>query len=272
MLKTPATFVPLLSALDHPTPFSFIFRGDELLVSAEDLSLPDDFTVAKMGIRNSEFHPLGLLDTRYCRAAWQPKETQAGEGFVFRKLRALFGMLSEDLLAVAGRGYQIAEWSRTHRFCGNCGSATAHVDGERCVQCPACGMVAYPRISPAMMVLVKRGDSILLARHAKSPAHFFTALAGFLEAGESAEDAVHREIFEEVGLQVNNVQYFGSQPWPFPHSLMIAFTAEYVSGDITVDQVEIAEARWFGPHDDFPKIPHGISIASALINAHRPST
>lgn len=139
------------------------------------------------------------------------------------------------------------------------------------MSCPACGMVAYPRISPAMMVLIKRGDSILLARHAASPTQFFTALAGFLEAGESAEDAVHREVFEEVGLKVNNIQYFGSQPWPFPHSLMIAFTAEYVSGDITVDETEIAEASWFGPQDAMPKIPYGVSIASDLINAHLPS-
>jgi NAD+ diphosphatase len=173
----------------------------------------------------------------------------------FRKLRSLFGKVDDTLVAIAGRGYQIAEWARTHRFCGACGGPTSHVAGERCARCPACGHSAYPRISPAMMVLIRKGDAILLARHTQSPTNFFTALAGFLEAGESIEDAVHREVYEEVGLRVRNVQYFGSQPWPFPHSLMIAFTADYVSGDIRVDDSEIAEAGWFGPEDPFPKVP-----------------
>lgn len=271
MLKTPATFVPLLSPVDHPAPFSFVFRGDELLVSAEDFSLPDAAALAHLDVAAEAFHPVGILSERYCRTTWLDRKQEACEGYVFRKLRSLFGVLSDDWVAVAGRAFQIAEWARTHRFCGVCGGATVHVKGERCVKCPVCGMIAYPRISPAMMVLIKKGDAILLARHAASPTQFFTALAGFLEAGESAEDAVHREIFEEVGLRVSDVQYFGSQPWPFPHSLMIAFTAEYVSGDITVDEAEIAEARWFGPQDDLPKIPPGISIASHLINAHLPS-
>lgn len=271
MLKTPTTFAPLLSAVDHPSPLNFVFRGDELLVSTEDLSLPDACALANLGVADDVFHPLGALDGRYCRTTWLDRKQDACEGYVFRKLRSLFGMLSDELVAVAGRAFQIAEWARTHRFCGVCGSTTVHVKGERCVKCPACGMVAYPRISPAMMVLIKKGDAILLARHAASPTQFFTALAGFLEAGESVEDAVHREVFEEVGLRVSEVRYFGSQSWPFPHSLMIAFTAEYVSGDITVDEAEIAEARWFGPNDNLPKIPHGISIAGHLVNAHLPS-
>ena len=121
-----------------------------------------------------------------------------------------------------------------------------------------------------MMVLIRRGDSILLARHNASPARFFTALAGFVEAGESVEEAIHREVFEEVGLKVRNIAYFGSQPWPFPHSLMIAYTAEFEGGEIKIDEAEIAEARWFGPDDALPKIPHGVSIASDLIRAHLP--
>ncbi len=274
MLQTPSNFVPLLTAADstfNATSLNFVFRGDELLVLAEDLSLPDGYALAVMDIANAQCQPVGLLGQRYCQTTWQNRDTPACDGYVWRKLRTLFGMFNAELMAVAGRAFQIAEWARTHRFCGNCGTATTHTPGERCMSCPACGMVAYPRISPAMMVLIKRGDSILLARHAASPTQFFTALAGFLEAGESAEDAVHREVFEEVGLKVNNIQYFGSQPWPFPHSLMIAFTAEYVSGDITVDETEIAEASWFGPQDAMPKIPYGVSIASDLINAHLPS-
>ena len=194
----------------------------------------------------------------------------SGTGLVFRKLRSLFGTMDEALLSVAGRAFQISNWARTHRFCGACGTPTVHVAVERCVRCPACGFMAYPRISPAMMVLIRRGDSILLARHSASPAPFFTALAGFVEAGESVEEAVHREVFEEVGLKVRNIAYFGSQPWPFPHSLMIAYTAEFEGGEIKIDEAEIAEARWFGPDDALPKIPHGVSIASDLIRAHLP--
>ena len=192
------------------------------------------------------------------------------DGFAFRKLRAMFGAMDEALLAVAGRAFQIADWARTHRFCGACGTPTVQVEGERCAKCPACQHMAYPRISPAMMVLVKRGDSILLARHKASPAPFFTALAGFLEAGESAEEAVHREVFEEVGLKVDNIRYFGSQNWPFPHSLMIAFTADYAGGEISIDENEIAEASWFGPGDMIPRTPPGISIAGHLIAANLP--
>ena len=217
----------------------------------------------------------GALDTAGARgmsykSGYSGLSDLSGTGLVFRKLRSLFGTMDEALLSVAGRAFQISNWARTHRFCGACGTPTVHVAGERCVKCPACGFMAYPRISPAMMVLIRRGDSILLARHKASPAPFFTALAGFVEAGESVEEAIHREVFEEVGLKVRNIAYFGSQPWPFPHSLMIAYTAEFEGGDIKIDEAEIAEARWFGPEDALPKIPHGVSIASDLVRAHLP--
>lgn len=270
MLKTPSSFVSLLAPREHLAPHNFLFRADELLVRESDLALPDAALLRELGLQPQQMQPVGLLNGRYCQTAWLGPVPAPLEGWGFRKLRSLFGAMDEDLLSVAGRAFQIAEWARTHRFCGACGTPTAHVPGERCVKCPACGMVAYPRISPAMMVLIKKGQAILLARHSASPSRFFTALAGFLEAGESVEDAVHREVFEEVGLKVRNVAYFGSQPWPFPHSLMIAFTAEYESGEIKVDEHEIAEARWFGPGDPLPVVPPGISIAGHLIHAHLP--
>jgi NAD+ diphosphatase len=131
-------------------------------------------------------------------------------------------------------------------------------------------MMAYPRISPAMMVLIRKDDKVLLAMHPASPSKRFTPLAGFLEAGESIEEAVHREVFEEVGLKVHNLRYFSSQSWPFPHSLMIAFTADYLSGEIKVDEREISEARWFGPGDEWPERAPHISVSSVLVDAHRP--
>jgi NAD+ diphosphatase len=174
------------------------------------------------------------------------------------------------LLGVAARAVQVAEWARTHRFCGACGSGTARLDHERCFKCTNCGHMAYPRISPAMMVLIRKGDSVLLALHTQSAVKRFVPLAGFLEAGESVEEAVHREVFEEVGLRVQNLRYFGSQSWPFPHSLMIAFTADYLDGEIRTDPNEILEARWFGPDDEWPeRVPH-VSVSSVLVDAHRP--
>ena len=271
MLRTPSSFVSLLTEQQHDTPHNFVFCGDALLVRSADLALPHNEMLAASGASPQRFLPVGMLGNRYCRAGWLAPASAAPIGFAWRKLRSLFSAMDEQLLAVAGRAFQIAEWARTHRHCGYCGSATDFVAGERCVRCPACALVAYPRISPAMMVLIRSGDAILLARHHNSPTGFFTALAGFLEAGESIEDAIHREVFEEVGLQVRDPVYFGSQPWPFPHSLMVAFTAEYAGGEIRLDASEIAEARWFGPGNPLPNTPPlGLSIAGHLIHAHLP--
>jgi len=273
MLQTPPSFISLFAPQEHPSPHNLVFCGDALLVRESDLALPDEPAIHGLPdtLAPRQFLPVGLLGGRYCQTAWLAHNSTPSEGYVFRKLRSLFGAMDDQLLAVAGRAYQIGEWARTHRYCGACATPTVHVSGERCARCPACGHVAYPRISPAMMVLIRRGESVLLARHALTATGFFTALAGFLEAGESIEDAVHREVFEEVGLKVGNVTYFGSQPWPFPHSLMIAFTADYVSGEIVVDESEIAEAAWFGPDDPLPKVPPlGLSIAGHLIHAHLP--
>lgn len=271
MLQTPASFTPLLVAREHPLVQSFVFCGDELVVGESDLALPEADAVAALGLTPAQFLPIGLLGQAYCQVAWLPKGTPLTAGLRLRRLRALFGAMDEALLSVAGRAYQIAEWARTHRFCGACGGPTTHVAGERCMRCPACSHIAYPRISPAMMVLVRRGPQILLARHHNSPAKFFTALAGFLEAGESIEEAIHREVFEEVGLQVRDLRYFASQSWPFPHSLMVAFTAEYAGGEIRLDDHEIAEAVWVGPDEPMPPTPpRGLSIAGHLIESHLP--
>ena len=134
----------------------------------------------------------------------------------------------------------------------------------------ACGHVSYPRIAPAMMVLVKRGNAVLLARNVAAPPGRFSALAGFLEPGESVEEAIHREVCEEVGVAVKDLRYFASQSWPFPGSLMLAFTAEYAGGELAPDGTEIVEARWFGPGDPLPQLSPSQSISRALIDAHLP--
>ena len=270
MLQTPASFTPLMAHVDHADPLRFVFQGGQLLVRTHDLALPDGARFADLAIAPERVLPVGMLGERYCTAAWCERDTPAPEGYEWRGLRSLFGTLDDGFMGVAGRAGQIAEWARTHRFCGACATPMQLVSGERCFKCPACGMIAYPRISPAMMVLIRKGDQVLLAMHTASPSKRFTPLAGFLEAGESIEEAVHREVYEEVGLRVHNLQYFASQSWPFPHSLMIAFTADYLDGDIRIDENELSEARWFGPDDAWPeRVPH-ISISSILVDAHRP--
>ena len=182
-------------------------------------------------------------------------------------LRSWFGRLPEGLAAIAMQASQLLEWQRTHRWCGACGVPTQRLTHERAVQCPRCGLRSYPRISPAMMVLITRGHQLLLASNISFPERRYSALAGFLEAGESVEAALHREVAEEVGLQVHNLRYFGSQSWPFPHALMLAFTAEWLAGDISVDPAELRDARWFDP-DALPDLPPAnVSISRALVEA-----
>jgi NAD+ diphosphatase len=248
----------------------FAFRGSELLVREEDLALPGDELRVHVATPDIEWHAVGSHMGRACVSAALSRDAAAPAGYVFKRLREMLGVLGEEGAAIAGKAFQVAEWARTHRFCGACGTATVRVPHEFCMKCPRCGLSAYPRISPAMMVLIKKGDSILLARNANFIAGRYSALAGFVEAGESLEATVHREVYEEVGLQVHDLKYFKSQSWPFPHSLMLAFTAEYLSGEIKVDGEEIVDARWFGPGDTLPDIPPLDSVAGSLVRAHLP--
>lgn len=270
MIVTPDKFTPLIDAAEHPLPMSFVFRGGEMLLRESDLGLPDDEALAAVAPAQSAYSPVGLWAGRYCRAAWVPKGTVAPPGHMFKGLRSLFARLDEPMLAVAGRAFQVADWARSNRFCGSCGMSTTRSPGERAMKCE-CGHLAYPRISPAMMVLVKRGPAILLARNVAVPAGGrMSALAGFVEPGESIEECIHREVREEVGVEVKDLRYFSSQSWPYPNSLMIAFTAEYAGGDIVCEPNEIAEARWFGPGDTLPELSPGQSISRALIDANLP--
>jgi NAD+ diphosphatase len=169
------------------------------------------------------------------------------------------------LFWVAGRAIQIVEWDRTHQFCGHCASPMVAKTAERAKECPQCGLTNFPRLAPAVIVAVVRDNQILLARSHRHPAGFYSVLAGFVEPGETLEEAVAREIKEEVGIEVGDIRYFGSQPWPFPHSLMIGFTAVYAGGEIRCDETEIEEAGWFAA-DALPQIPGPISISRRLID------
>ena len=206
-------------------------------------------------------HFVGVLDGR---AVWAVDAEPADGG---APLMGLWGTVDDVVWTVAGRAVQLVEWDRTHRYCGRCATPTEPAAGERARRCPSCGLLAFPRLAPAMIVLVTRdgGREALLARGTRFPIPLWSCLAGFVEPGETLEEAVHREVREEVGLEVTDVRYWGSQPWPFPHSLMLGFTASWAGGEITPDPLEIAEADWYS-RDALPPIPPGMSIARRLID------
>jgi NAD+ diphosphatase len=209
---------------------------------------------------------LGTLDGRACWAVEvQPGEETDADAF-FVDLRRLWGMVPELNWTLAGRAVQLVDWARTHRYCGRCGTRTELTEGERAMHCPACGLDAFPRLAPAVIVLVEREDGrALLARNVNFRMDMYSCLAGFVEPGENLEQAVRREVKEEVGVELADVNYWGSQPWPFPHSLMVGFHATYGGGDIVCAPDEIADAGWFAP-EELPSVPSGISIARRLID------
>ncbi|AZN37474.1 NAD(+) diphosphatase [Iodobacter ciconiae] len=197
--------------------------------------------------------------------AWHEKTSYAASLQAIG-LRAAWGLIADSHYWIAARAQQLLTFDRQHRFCGCCGTATTRMPKETARECPACLHRAYPRISPAIMVLIKKDRQLLLARSPHFRSGVYSALAGFVEAGESCEEAVFREIYEEVGVKVSKLSWFGSQSHPFPHSLMLAFIADYVSGEIIPQEGEIEDAQWFGP-ENLPELPGKSSIAYHLIQA-----
>ena len=252
------------------TAWWFVFRGGEVLVSTAletGSVIPRMNSLADLALESIRTNFLGHLAGERVFAAELPGDARVPEAHALRGLRALYGLVDDQIFALAGRASQILEWERNHQFCGRCGTSTEPAPGERAKRCPGCGLLSFPRLSPAVIVLVEHGDDVLLARHTRSTDGMYALLAGFVEPGESIEEAVCREIQEECGIDVNQLAYFGSQPWPFPHQLMIGFTAQYAGGDIEIDGVEIADARWFTAHA-MPKVPPRLSIARRLIDAY----
>jgi NAD+ diphosphatase len=210
-------------------------------------------------------HYLGIFNDRPCYAAAYDRPADPTDGLQVRDLRSLLGIVDEQMLALAGRGRHLIDWSLNHRFCGRCGSPMQDKTDELAKFCSRCGRVNYPRISPAVIVAVVRDRQILLARSRRARKSFYSVLAGFVEATETLEDCVQREVAEEVGIDVQHIRYFGSQPWPFPDQLMVGFTAEYAGGKIRVDPKEIVDAGWFDARH-LPPVPGKYSIARRLID------
>lgn len=216
------------------------------------------------GLTVASRHYLGRLGDLHVHAL-ELAEPPAAADATLHDLREVLGRLAAAHASLAGRAVQILEWDRTHRFCGACGTPTQPSTTTRSRVCPACQLAQFPRVSPAIIVAIERGDEILLARGPHFPPGIHSVLAGFVDPGESVEDAVAREVLEEVGLHIRNLRYFGSQPWPFPNSLMLGFQAEYAGGDITPDPGEIESAAFYR-FDRMPSMfPGRISIAQWLV-------
>lgn len=260
-------FVPGISpAFEHERRTWFVVHARGLVARREESGLvfPTEDDVLAWGLRTEDAHRLGSLDGT--DALTIPFAGELPTPFEPLALRALAGYLEGDLFGVVGRALHAADWMTTSRFCGRCGTPTTRIEHERAMGCPACGLHVYPRISPAIITLVRKGDLALLASNAKFPGGFYSTLAGFAEIGESLEETLIREVKEEAGIDVGDVRYFGSQPWPFPNSLMIAFTAEWKAGAIAIDPRELSDAKWFSV-DELPMIPPRLSIARRLIDA-----
>ncbi|MEW6442007.1 MAG: NAD(+) diphosphatase [bacterium] len=245
----------------------FMVHGEQLAVkrNAGEYSIPrfSDVRDFQRFLAGGQF--FGLKDGSPCFCA-EPSDVGAvAEAFEFKGRFELLGMLEDELILVGGCAAQLIRWSGSNRYCGQCGTPMQDKADERAKSCAKCGLVCYPRLSPAVIVAVVKGDKLLLASSARFRANFWSVLAGFVTPGETLEACVVREVREEVGILVKNVRYFGSQPWPFPDSLMLGFTAEYAGGEIKIDPSEITAARWFSAHE-LPNIPPKVSIARRLID------
>lgn len=256
------TFAPTTTLADHAICFAFI--GEDLLIDAKN-ALASPGQLSTLGNPHSVFMFGQNSETPCVVAAW-PKDTPPPPTLQAMNVRQVFDLLPPGYWGLAARAKQMLGWELSTRFCGACGHPTLPLSGEPAKQCPACGQRYYPQIAPAIMCLVRRGHELLLARSPHFRPGMYSALAGFVEAGESVEACVHREVFEETGIRVRNLRWFSSQPWPFPQSLMLAFHADYAGGEIVPQPGEIEDAQWFGL-DRLPDLPAPVSIASRLIAA-----
>lgn len=259
-------FEPSLSRSDDPQDNDrvLLFVGNALVIAASaDARLPTRAELA--ALVPAETVHVGVLAGHAVETAHLDPSTSLPSGWVPEPLRPLHGRLVEAEWAVAGRAFQLAEWDRTHRYCGVCGTPTERLAEERARACPRCAHRAYPRHSPAVIMRITRGDEVLLGRSSHFPPAMYSTLAGFVDVGESAEAAVRREVREEAGIEITEPQWFGSQSWAFPHSLMLGFTAEWASGEVVPDLTELEDVQWF-TRERLPVLPPPSSIARRLLD------
>jgi NAD+ diphosphatase len=244
-----------------------VIAGEQLLMDDQDSWKPLEHSTWRFAdLLPQERHYLGIFRGNPCYGIKVAVDSDPPPGCRWQSLRGLIASagLGAAEFAVVSCALQVFNWDRSHQYCGQCGSPTVPHSGERARVCEHCEIDYYPRISPCVIMLVTRGDECLLARHAQYRSNFYSALAGFIEPGESVESALHREVAEEVSLRVKNLNYFGSQPWPFPGQLMLGFHAEYESGEIAIDEREIEDARWWD-YRNLPATPPLGTLSGMLI-------
>ncbi len=246
----------------------FAFKHGQLWLqrSAGEYSIVQAQNLEELCVPAVRQQYLGELKGCHCFSIQLHDDFAAPSGSELVGLRQTHGRLPDEQFAIAGFAYQIVEWDRTHQYCGTCGTQTETLPQERARVCPECKLTNYPRLSPAVIVSVRRSDQLLLSRSYNLPEKMYSVLAGFVEPGETLEEAVAREVHEEVGIRIRNIKYFGSQPWPFPNSLMIGFTADHADGELQINRSEIDDAGWYSI-DTLPQIPPKLSIARSLIDA-----
>lgn len=265
----PMPFIPGITAPQNEKrpAWWFAFRGNNLLVQhrGNRVIVPCAENPSLLHLHPLRIQFLGTLNGLSCYSAECPPGTKPQEGMEFLGLRQLFSHFEEEWIGLASRAIQMMKWDQRTQYCGRCGGRTVAAKEERAKWCPSCGLRQFPRISPAVIVAVTRENRILLAHAGRFKDGMYSVLAGFVEPGETLEECLRREVREEVGIEIKDIRYFGSQSWPFPDSLMIGFTAQYGGGELTIDQKEILEAGWFSA-DNLPLIPERISIARRLID------
>ncbi|NGX45374.1 MAG: NADH pyrophosphatase [Chlamydiae bacterium] len=238
-----------------------IFSENKLLIHSTDKTLPDRCPFAL----ESNLY-IGMYEGNHLFTSRIKEPKTAPSGWEWSDLRQLHGLMDDRSFALSGRALQLINWQQKNTYCGSCGEKMTHREHERCLECLACGHLSYPNLSPVTMALVRREDKILLARSPHFPDNMYSVLAGYVDPGETLEQCVAREVFEEVGLRVKNIRYFGSQPWPFSHSLLMAFCCDWEAGEIEIDPTEIEDANWY-EKGNLPEIPSPLSIARLLIDS-----
>ena len=251
-----------------------LFSGNRILQRPDGASHWSRQEVDALGLAGQLCVPLADADGASTAVLALPVDFTVPDGAELVSTRSLLLDGGFEASGDLARGAQLANWLRSHRYCGVCGGATSSAGeaiGEQVLRCSQCQEVYYPRISPCVIVLVTRGRRILLARSARRNVNFYSCLAGFIEVAETPEQAVEREVMEEVGIRIANLRYFGSQPWPFPSQLMLGYHAEYAGGDLRPDRQELATADWFDVADLPPTPSARISVAGQLIDEYKKS-
>lgn len=257
----------LKSEASEKSAWALIFIEKTLLMKkVEDkLYIPEVKELENMLTIDGTMEYIGLYDGHDCYCTKIDEISVLSKNLERVAIREITNRTDDSgLFTLAGTASHILHWNSMNQYCGCCGHKTTDKKDERAKSCPNCGNLVYPRISPATITAVIRDDQILLAHNRNFREALYSLIAGYVEPGETLEQCVAREIHEEVGIKVKNIRYFNSQPWPFPDSLMVAFTAEYDSGEIMVDNCEITDAAWYKA-DNLPDIPSTDSIAGKMI-------